>query len=91
MMDPHRSDRIITITHLEGNNYRIGESTSPWPWTGTATISGGRLSGEGMFINSPGSMKVEGVIQNDRSIVIQYKFIGDPNGRIDNHVWTPVK
>ncbi len=82
------SDRIITITHIEGNNYRIGESTSPWPWAGTATISGGKLSGEGMFINSAGSMKVEGVIQEDRSIVIQYKFITDP-GRIDPHVWYP--
>ena len=89
LMD-HQSNRIITIKHLGGNNYRVGESTSPWPWTGTVTVNEVSLSGSGMFIDSEASMKLEGFIQEDRSIVIQYKFITDPD-RIDSHVWYPVE
>ena len=91
LMD-NQSNRIIMVSHLQNNKYRIEEASSPWPWEGKATIDGGQLIGEARFINSLATMRVEGVIRGDDSIVIEYKFItgsdGKPStGRIDNHVW----
>jgi len=85
---------VIVVTHLQSNEYRIEEPTSPWPWEGTARIDGGQLSGQAKFRNSLATMRVEGVIRGDDSIVIRYVFItgsdGKPAaGRIDNHVWYP--
>ena len=93
LMD-NQQHRVIVITHLSGNRYRIEEASSPWPWEGEATLDGGQLSGKGNFRKSLASMKVEGTIRGDKSIVISYTFIrnGDgnaPQGRIDNHIWYP--
>ena len=94
LMD-NRPDRIIILTHLRNNEYRIEEPSSSWPWQGTALLDGGQLSGEAKFRNSLATMRVEGVVRGDGSIVIQYKFIKDDSGRqyggIDNHVWFPNK
>lgn len=86
--------RIIIVTHLQNNRYRIEEPSSPWPWEGEAKIDGGQLIGEANFRNSLASMKLEGVERGDKSIVIKYKYITDSNGspsnRVDNHIWYPV-
>ncbi|MHC4573808.1 MAG: hypothetical protein ACYS76_06705 [Planctomycetota bacterium] len=87
-------NRIIIVTHLQHNNYRIKEPTSPWPWEGVATIDGGQLTGEAKFRNSLATMRIEGVVRGDESIVIKYKFItgsdGKPSaGKVDNHIWYP--
>ncbi len=91
LMDNH-AHRIIILTHLQNNKYRIEEPSSPWPWEGTATIDGGKLIGNANFRNSLASMRVEGVVRGDESIEVKYKFItgsdGKPSaGRVDNHVW----
>lgn len=88
-------NRIIIVTHQQDNKYRIEEPSSPWPWEGSATIDGGQLIGEAKFRKSLATMRVEGVIRGDKSIVIEYKFItgsdGKPSsGRVDNHTWYPV-
>jgi|GEM_PF-956363 hypothetical protein len=87
-------NRIIVITHLQQNKYRIEEPSSPWPWEGDATIDGGQLIGEAKFRNSLATMRVKGVARGDESIVVKYKFItcsdGKPStGRIDDHIWYP--
>lgn len=87
-------NRIVVVTHLQHNNYRIEEPSSPWPWEGVATIDGGQLTGEAKFRNSLATMRVEGVVRGDKSIVIKYKFITDSDGkpsvgRVDNHIWYP--
>lgn len=94
LMD-NMSNRIIIVTHLQNNKYRIEEPGSPWPWEGSATIDGGQLIGDAKFRNSLATMRVEGVIRGDKSIVIEYKFItgsdGKPSaGRVDSHTWYPV-
>ncbi len=85
------SSRIIIVTHLQYNNYRIEEASSPWPWEGVATIDGGQLTGEAKYRNSLATMRVEGVVRGDESIVIKYKFItgsdGKPLDRVDDHIW----
>ena len=91
LMDKH-AHRIIVVTHLQNNEYRIEEPSSPWPWEGTATIDGGKLIGKANFRNSLASMRVEGVIRGDESIEVKYKFItgsdGKPSvGKVDCHVW----
>ncbi len=91
LMD-NQSNRIIVIKKLYENRYRMEESSSPWPWEGEATLDGGQLIGQATFRNSLASMKVEGTVRGDKSIVIAYKFItaddgGNPHGRVDNHVW----
>ena len=93
LMD-NQQNRVIVITHLSGNRYRIEEPSSPWPWEGEATLDGGQLIGHGSFRKSLASMKVEGTVRGDKSIVISCKFMrtgdgGDPRGRIDNHLWYP--
>ena len=93
LMDNNPS-RIINLTHLQHNNYRIEEPSSPWPWEGTATIDGGQLTGKAKFRNSLATMRVEGVVRGDKSIVIKYHFItgsdGKPAGnKVDNHIWYP--
>lgn len=93
LMD-NQPTRIIIITRLQHNNFRIEEPSSPWPWEGTATIDGGQLIGEAKFRNSLASMRVEGIVRGDGTIVIKYKFItgsdGKPSaGRVDNHIWYP--
>lgn len=95
LMD-NQKGRIIVVTHLDGNRYRIEEATSPWPWAGEATLDGGQLIGNGQFRKSLASMKVEGTLRGDKSIVVSYKFITkgdgkDAAGRVDNHVWYPQK
>lgn len=87
-----QSNRVIIVTHLQNNRYRIEEPSSPWPWEGSATIDGGQLTGEAKFRNTLATMRVEGVVRGDESIVIKYKFItgsdGKPSaGRVDNHIW----
>ncbi len=88
-------NRIIVLTSLGRDNYRMEEPSSPWPWEGTARLDGGRLSGEGGFRNSQARMRVEGVVRGDGSIVVAYKFLtddrGQPTNRVDNHVWFPQK
>ena len=93
LMD-NQPDRVIIVTHRYNSEYRIEEPSSPWPWQGTATLDGGQLSGEAQFRNSLATMRVEGVVRKDGSIVIQYIFKTDDSGkqsggRIDNHVWYP--
>jgi len=93
LMD-NNPNRIINVTHLQNNNYRIEEPSSPWPWEGTATIDGGQLNGEVNFRNSLATMRVEGVVRGDKSIVIKYNFITDNEGKpaggeVHNHVWYP--
>ncbi|MDH3422971.1 MAG: hypothetical protein OEN00_08255 [Gemmatimonadota bacterium] len=93
LMDKQAS-RVIVVTHVRGNEYRIEEPTSPWPWVGTAELDGGKLSGEGRFPKSLATMRVDGVLRNDGSIEVDYTFItkgeGSPGaGRIDHHVWYP--
>lgn len=89
-----QSNRIIVVTHLDHNNYRIEESSSPWPWEGIATIEGNKLIGEAKFRNSLAFMKVVGFVRDDGSIVVKYKFITGSDGkpsseRVDNHIWYP--
>lgn len=89
-----RADRVIVVTRLQKNEFRIEEPTSPWPWEGTATIDGGQLSGHAKFRNSLATMRVEGVVRGDRSIVTRYVFITGSDGkssagRVDNHIWYP--
>jgi hypothetical protein len=93
LMD-NQPNRVIVVTHIDENRYRIEESSSPWPWQGEATLDGGQLLGDAKFRNSLASMRVEGIVRNDGSIVIKYIFTtddngGNPNGRLDNHVWYP--
>jgi hypothetical protein len=87
-------NRVINITPLGGNGYRVEESSSPWPWEGTVNLDGGKLSGDAKFRTSLATMRVEGTVRGDGSIEIQYKYItgddGKPaGGRIDNHIWYP--
>lgn len=89
-----QSNRVIVVTHLSGNRYGIEEPSSPWPWKGEATLNGDQLNGVANFRNSLASMRVEGTVRRDRSIVVSYRFLkssdgGDPKGRVDNHVWYP--
>ncbi len=92
-MDKQNS-RIIVLSRLAGNEYRIEEITSPWPWTGTAKLDGSKLSGRAHFPKSQATMKVEGSLRGDGSIDVNYHFItkGDgtlAEGRVDHHVWFP--
>jgi hypothetical protein len=92
-MDKQNS-RIIILSRLVGNEYRIEEITSPWPWTGTAKLDGSKLSGRAHFPKSQATMKVEGSLRGDGSIDVSYHFItkGDGSlaeGRVDHHVWFP--
>jgi hypothetical protein len=94
LMD-NQPSRVISVSYLGGNGYRLEESSSPWPWEGTANLDGGKLSGDAKFRNTLATMRVEGILRGDGSIEIQYKYItgddGKPaGGRIDNHVWFPV-
>lgn len=89
-------DRIVIVTHLEPNKYRIEEPSGSVPWEGLATIDGGYLIGDARFTNSLATMKVEGVVRGDESILIEYKFITKADGKsaagkVDNHVWYPLK
>ncbi len=86
LMD-QQSNRMIVITNMNGNQYRIEESTSPWSWNGTATLNGKNLNGEASFRKSSKSMRIEGTVRNDQSISVSYIFLQDANGRVDNHVW----
>ncbi len=86
LMD-RQSNRMIVITNMDGNRYRIEEPTSPWPWTGTATLSNENLKGEASFIKSAKRMRIEGTVRNDQSISVSYIFLQDVNGRVDNHIW----
>ncbi len=93
LMD-NRASRIIIVTPLGSNEYRIEEPSSQWPWEGTAKLDGGRLSGDAKFRNSLATMRVEGVVRSDDSIVIKYQFITDSEGnsaggRVDEHIWYP--
>jgi len=93
LMD-NQQNRVIVMTHLQDDEYRIEEPSSPWPWTGTATLDGGKLSGQGQFRGNLTTMKVEGIVRRDRSIEIQYIFLTDDKGkpdpgRVDKHVWYP--
>jgi len=86
--------RIIIISKLVGNEYRIEEITSPWPWTGTAKLDGSKLSGRAHFPKTQATMKVEESLRGDGSIDVSYRFIskGDgslADGRVDHHVWYP--
>jgi hypothetical protein len=95
LMD-NQQGRIIVISRLNENHYRIEESSSPWPWGGEAHLDGGRLEGQAHFRKSQASMNVEGVVRGDKSIEVNYHFIteGDgsnANGRVDHHIWFPQK
>ena len=85
--------RVVEITRLAGDQYRIEEPTSPWPWRGTAVLDGGRLVGQAQFRKTQARMDVEGVVRADGSIIVSYRFITDSKGnstdRVDNHVWYP--
>jgi len=70
LMD-NQPNRIIILTHLHNSEYQIEEPSIPWPWQGTALLDGGQLSGEAQFRNSLATMRVEGVVRGDGSIVIQ--------------------
>jgi len=92
-MDKQNS-RIIILSRLVGNEYRIEEITSSWPWTGTAKLDGSKLSGRAHFPKSQATMKVVGSLRGDGSIDVSYHFItkGDGSlaeGRVDHHVWFP--
>lgn len=89
-----QNNRIIILSKLVGNEYRIEEITSPWPWTGTAVLDGSKLSGRAHFPKSKATMKVEGKLRGDGSISVSYHFItkGDgtlAEGRVDRHIWFP--
>jgi hypothetical protein len=89
-----QGNRIIIVSRLVGNEYRIEEITSPWPWTGTVKLDGSRLSGRAHFPKSQATMKVEASLRGDGSIDVNYHFItkGDgslADGRIDHHIWFP--
>lgn len=86
-MDNDRN-REVVVTYLSGNTYRIEEHTSPWPWEGTAVLSGASLSGSAEFIKTGGKMNVEGDVRSDGTIRIDYTFPDDP-GRVDSHIWYP--
>jgi hypothetical protein len=86
--------RVIVVTKLAGDEYRIEEPSGSWPWQGIARLDGGFLSGEAQFRTSLATMKVEGNVRADRSIAIEYRFITDGDGkpaggRVDRHVWYP--
>lgn len=61
-MDKQNS-RIIILSRLVGNEYRIEEITSPWPWTGTAKLDSSKLSARAHFPKSQATMKVEGSLR----------------------------
>lgn len=84
------SHRIIIVTPSGGATYRIEEPSSPWPWTGSAVLDGGRLSGEARFVRAPTTMRVQGVVRGDRSIEVDYVYTSEGDrGRVDHHVWYP--
>ena len=86
--------RIILVKSIGGDQYRVEEPSSPWPWEGTATIANGSLSGEAKFRNGLARMDIEGTFREDEAIIIKYRFItdgdGNPNTRVDEHIWYPV-
>ena len=92
LMDNHQN-RIIVVTHLQDEYYRIEEASSPWPWEGTATIVDSKLSGEATFRKTQGTMKVEGTVRSDGSIAVAYIFLtdgdGNPSSARHDHVWYP--
>jgi hypothetical protein len=88
------SHRVVVITHLSGPRYRIEEPSGSWPWEGTAILDGGSIYGEARFRNDLATMRVEGHIRSDGSIVVRYVFMtgsdGKPAGdKIHPHVWYP--
>ncbi len=92
LMDNH-SDRVIKVTARRDGTYEIKEVTGSWPWTGKASLDGRDLSGTAAFNNSRSRMRVEGIVQDDGSIVVRYIFqadsSGNPSRRVDHHVWYP--
>jgi len=92
LMD-NNTGRVIIVSKLSDSRYEIRESTSPWPWEGTATFEDGKLSGIADFKDSCASMKVIGELLNDGRFAIDYQFIteGDcvASTRVDSHFWYP--
>ncbi len=84
--------RVITVSHIAGQEYQIGEATSPWPWSGRAVLNGGFLSGECHVVPNGDWLRVEGNLRPDGAIEVNYVFLtgpgGAPTGRVDHHVWT---
>ena len=90
----NNSSRVIIVKHLGGDQYRIEEPSSPWPWEGIATLDGGRLTGDFKVTNSLATFRLEGVVRGDQSVDIDYMFITEgngesSNGRVDHHIWYP--
>lgn len=83
--------RVITVGHIAGPDYQIGEATSPWPWSGRASFKDGFLSGECHIVPDGEWMRVEGNLRPDGDIEVNYVFLtgpgGAPTGRVDHHVW----
>lgn len=86
-------NRLIKITALSGDRYIVEEPVlTAWPWKGTVTREGNRLTGLAEFPKSKATMRIVGEIRTDGSIVVEYKFITKGDGSIGEgvvhpHVW----
>jgi hypothetical protein len=94
--------RVIMITPLEDDLYRVEEPTSPWPWSGAAKLTRSWIDGIARFDKHLGTFMIHGEERSDGSIKVSYVFltdkdnrlldkIGPGGGRIDNHIWYKAK
>ncbi len=97
LMDGDRN-RVIVITQIQDDIYRIEEPSGSWPWRGCGFLFGRMLFGIVRFRRNGTSMMLRGDWRSDGSIVISYVFmtdergnledaIGPGHGRVDRHIW----
>jgi len=92
-MDSGR-DRIIVVTHLEGDEYRIEEQSGPSPWSGTARLDGNRLRGRATFRKTKAEMNVDAQLRVDGSVFVSYEIVTTGTGEaaedvVHHQVWYP--
>ena len=97
LMDGNRH-RVIVISHINDDIYRIEEPSGSWPWSGCGFLFGRMLFGIVTERGNGTSIMLKGNLRSDGSIVISYVFmtdkhgnlrdkIGPGHGRVDRHIW----